>query len=110
MNRWHGVVVLIALFALTGAARAQEVWYYEAPPKPRKGPIHWLCDRLARCSCGYGKTHHDFGCTGCKGEAIFVWGSCWEFFEEPCRSQHHAPHPAPVYPVYYEEPVIYSQP
>lgn len=46
-----------------------------------------LCDRIERHSCGYGKTHHDFGCTGCRADKVFVFGSSWQYFEEPCRRQ-----------------------
>ncbi len=36
-------------------------------------------------SCGYGKTSNDFGCGGCKQDCDFIFGSCSQFFQEPCR-------------------------
>lgn len=36
-------------------------------------------------SCSYGKTFYDFGCTDCRLDCLFIFGSCHEFFQEPCR-------------------------
>jgi hypothetical protein len=54
---------------------------------------HRICDRCDRCSCGYGKTNHDMGCIGSRGEKQFIFGSCWDFFEEPCNKQPQPPCP-----------------
>jgi hypothetical protein len=61
----------------------QEYEAYLLPPLPGQ---HWC-----RWGCGQGKTHHDFGCTGCRADAVFVFGSCCQFFEEPCS---RPPYPA----------------
>jgi hypothetical protein len=61
-----------------------------AAPHRVKEYIHQVKDY---CSCGYGRTHHDLGCTGWRGEHIFFWGSCWQFFEEPCS---RGPRPEPL--------------
>jgi hypothetical protein len=79
--------LLIALAVLVVTAelvQAQEPVYYPYAPPRKQGIIHRLCEKLDRCSCGSGKTHHHIGCVGSRGTAIFIFGSCWEFFEEPC--------------------------
>ncbi len=48
------------------------------------------CDRR---SCSYGKTLSDPGCGSWRLDTIFIFGSCHDFFEEPCRRQ--PPIPAP---------------
>jgi hypothetical protein len=86
MKRHRLLAILAATLLGAGAAHAGE---WDCIP-PRPAPTTFLgrlCDRLERHSCGYGKTHHDLGCTGCRADAIFVFGSCWQFFEEPCRRQ-----------------------
>jgi len=44
-----------------------------------------LGERLDRKSCSYGKGLGDMGCTSWRQTNLFVFGSCWDFFEEPCR-------------------------
>ncbi len=117
MIRQLGPAVLLALLAWTPTVSAQEGscfgpsgyapgGYVPYPggygpeghtPEKRRGPIKRFCDRLHRHSCGYGKTHHDLGCTGCYVDFVFVFGSCWEFFEEPCNRQPQPP-PYPLFP------------
>jgi hypothetical protein len=63
---------------------------------------HGHCRDCFQLDCGRGKTHHDFGCTGCKGECIFVFGSCWDYFEEPCYPK--LPPMLPPYPYPYPYP------
>jgi hypothetical protein len=80
-----GILGLVAFFALANPLMSAEACW-PGQPEPR-GFWHRLSDRLQRLSCGYGKTHHDFGCTGCPAAKIFIFGSCWQFFEEPCFRQ-----------------------
>jgi hypothetical protein len=44
-----------------------------------------LVERCDQRSCSYGKGLGDMGCTSWRQTNIFVFGSCWDFFEEPCR-------------------------
>lgn len=44
-----------------------------------------LGEKLDRKSCSYGKGLGDMGCTSWRQTCIFVFGSCWDFYEEPCR-------------------------
>lgn len=106
------IIVLTALLGLMMAAPACAD-DCDHGPKPRRGqrlrdwlknkPVHRDCMQL---HCGAGKTHHDFGCTGFKGECIFVFGSCWQFFEEPCYPR---PRP-PMEPYPYPHPYPYQKP
>jgi hypothetical protein len=94
-------LALVALLAAATCSQAQDLPCDSCPGESPVGESHsrlkrcWhrLCDRLERKSCGYGKTHHDLGCSGCRADTIFVFGSCWQFFEEPCRRQPVPPHP-----------------
>lgn len=55
---------------------------------PRRGGlIHRLIDRFERHGCGYGKTHHDAGCLGIRAHAVFIFGNCQQYFQEPCNKQ-----------------------
>jgi hypothetical protein len=86
-------IAFLALLTTTPWLSAQDDCGCQPQPRTCVGRcLQRFCDRLERKSCGYGKTHHDFGCIGWKGEAIFVFGSCWQFFEEPCNRQV-PPHP-----------------
>lgn len=79
---------LVMATALVGIGAASAAECDCIRPKPVPTTICGrICDRIERHSCGYGKTHHDFGCTGCRADKVFVFGSCWQFFEEPCRRQ-----------------------
>ncbi len=116
MRRW----VLAVLLSVTAALPAVAAERCDGCSKPRRG--HRLRDRLGdrlgdrlhrrdcraclQLDCGTGKTHHELGCTGCKGECIFVFGSCWEFFEEACYPKPRppqTPYPYP-YPYPYQRP------
>lgn len=44
-------------------------------------------DRLDAYSCSAGKKLGDFGCGSWRLDCIFIFGSCHEFFNEPCRRQ-----------------------
>jgi hypothetical protein len=61
---------------------------------PRGGPIRRrLRARLQRRGLGCWATHESMGCGSCKAERIFMFGSCREFFGEPCLQT--APPPLP---------------
>jgi hypothetical protein len=88
------VLALLAFLTAAPWLQAQDNCDGQSEPRTCVGRcLRRFCDRLERKSCGYGKTHHDFGCTGLKGECIFLFGSCWQFFEEPCNRQPVPPHP-----------------
>ncbi len=97
------VALLLGLGLLTYSSAAERCG---EGSKPRRG--HRLRDLLHRrdcrdclqLNCGTGKTHHDFGCSGCKAECLFVFGSCWEFFEESCYPKP----PPPLAPYPYPHP------
>ena len=59
---------------------------------PHKSKLRRVCDKLFRPGCGYDKTHFDVGCTGCRADCVFVFGSCCEFFGEPEAIRPPAPH------------------
>ncbi|HMP04034.1 MAG TPA: hypothetical protein PKC45_16185 [Gemmatales bacterium] len=54
---------------------------------PYGQPRMTLGEKLDRKSCGYGKGLGDFGCGSLRQTCIFIFGSCYDFFEEPCRRQ-----------------------
>ncbi len=94
MMRTRNILTVGLVGLLLAAPGMAQVPPYSALSAPRSkeksapGPIARWLDRVhQRCSCGYGKTHHEFGCTGLQGELVFVFGSCWQFFEEPCFRQ-----------------------
>jgi hypothetical protein len=56
--------------------------------EPNAGPSITLWQRLSNCLHDHGlgcESHHNSpGCGSCKAECIFIFGSCREFFGEPC--------------------------
>ncbi len=61
-----------------------------AAPAPRNG---WL----QRHGLGCWTTHNTLGCSSLKSECIFIFGSCRQFFGEPCMAP---PPPDPFGPNY----------
>lgn len=109
--RWYVRMVLSAVIGLgvvAGLARAEppqpnpEPWAVieygryspgvptveTAPPvvqapsrKPLRRFLDWYREHSWTC-----RTHHDdFGCSSWESECVFIFGSCRQFFGEPCR-------------------------
>jgi len=74
----------------------------EAPPEwPHKGPVRdWVHDCMHRGGVGCWSHHNTFTCGSFKSEWTFIFGSCKEFFGEPCLPGP----PQPPYPPGYGPP------
>ena len=64
-----------------------------------RNPCGYLRQRCAEMkeasdakSCSYGKTLGDYGCSSCRLDCLFIFGTCHEFFDEPCRRGDPAPY------------------
>jgi hypothetical protein len=84
------LAAVVALGAAASARGGEVVYGPVDPPRRTLSQRIWEC--FDRCSCSYGKTHLDVGCTGPRADAVFVFGSCAEFFGEPCFKQTPPPH------------------
>ena len=88
----------------TGGGAAQHpvaVQIDEVPPFPRKGPVRdWFHDCMHGIGVGCWSHHNYYGCSSWKSEFTFVFGSCRQFFGEPCL----AGPPQPPYPPGYTPP------
>jgi hypothetical protein len=56
----------------------------------------WLQNRSRRCGC-WGDYNSDFYCSTCWSEYVFIFGSCRQFWREPCLK---TPPPSPFGPAY----------
>ncbi len=68
------------------------------PPNPMtpRGPIQRM---LNRCGLGCYTTHNVPGCGSLHSELTFTFGSCRQFFGEPCFARP-LPYPVPAYGQY----------
>jgi hypothetical protein len=72
------------LIELANALRAAEAFPDEPPP--RKG-----VRKLLHCSGGCYANVNTIGCSSCKAECAWIFGSCRTFFGEPCLKRPPLP-------------------
>src|SRR3954471_16597045 len=87
----------------SGLARAQECGEEPgASVRPGKSRpfLNWLFDKPP---CGCFATHNSVTCGNLRSEYVFIFGSCRDFYNEPCL-QGPPNHPFPVDPSYQTAP------
>jgi hypothetical protein len=63
----------------------------------RRNPLHdWLDDR-PRSHCCWSDYNSDYNCSSLHSECVFIFGSCRQFWREPC---FNGPPPSPFGPAY----------
>ena len=82
--------------AALAQAQTPDCWSNSTPPpapvKRSWNPLAaWRASWPVYPTCGANKTFADFGCNGWKSDCRFIFGSCWEFFREPCPVQQGPP-------------------
>ncbi len=80
----------------------------EPPGFAHKGPVRdWVHDCLHKHGVGCWSHHNMYTCSSWKSECTFVFGSCREFFGEPCLP---GPPQPPMPPGYGPPPTYLPQP